>query len=297
MTAPTRRRPARGLSLALALSVLLVLAACGGNKPAARPTGPIKHYVDMGDSYAAGPGINPQLDACYRSGANYGSLIAQDLNISDFQDVACAGAKTSNLLDPQKDKSGATINDPQLDALSDSTNLVTLGIGLNNSGVSYEALYLCLPQFKLDAQCAAYLAAPDSAVLGQVSEIAKAVKASLKAIRDRAPNARIVLIGYPRSLPEGRDCPTALPLTGKAADRLRLVLKATDDAYADVARQEGVSYLSTYKATGNHDLCSTQPWTNGVTDNSATGNGAALHPRPIFMRAVADMVEAIVKKK
>ena len=278
------------------MALLATVAACGGGDD--DPVfGPIEQVVALGDSYAAGPGINPIVDGtCQRSGSNYGSLVAKKLKAQNYQDSTCGGADTKDLVTGQT-RRGVVVNQPQLSSVTEATDLVTVGIGLNNGGASAFALYVCLPSLNLKDYCDQYLALPESDIIKKVDQIADSVKIGIESIRDLAPNTRVVLVGYPRALPDDAECPDILPLTGEAADRLRLVLKAADVAYRRIAKESKIQYVSTYAASKGHDMCSADPWANGLKDNSATGGGAALHPTPAFMAAVADRVVAAVSKK
>ena len=98
-------------------------------------------YVAMGDSYSSGEGIEPFLSGtdkssqgenkCHRSQAAYPLLLegdtGLDLNLTAF--VACSGAITSNITG-----TGQWGEPSQLDALSESTDVVTLTIGGNDIG-------------------------------------------------------------------------------------------------------------------------------------------------------------------
>lgn len=282
----------RGVLLVVALALLAT--ACGTKTIPPPPTLKIAGYSALGDSYAAGAGISPVANAdCYRSGANYASLIASDVTVTDFQDVTCGGATTSNLLQSQT-RSGQIINSPQLDAVNKNTSLVTLGIGLNDTGLSIELIYVCLPQLGLKTECARYLHTPDSVLRAAIDHVVSQTKLALEAIRKKAPKATIVLVGYPHALPDKGSCTDILPLTGKAATRLRNTLAEVNIRYQQIAKDEGVDYLDMYAASEGHDMCSDTPWVNGAHDGGA--NGAPLHPTPAFEREVANRIEALVAK-
>jgi lysophospholipase L1-like esterase len=278
------------------LLVVLALAVAGCGKEQQPPPAPpsIGSYVAMGDSYSAGPEISPIADAaCYRSGANYASLVEQDVTVSGFEDVTCGGATNDDLVESQT-HNGETINAPQLDAVNSGTDLVTIGIGLNDSGLSIQLLYVCLPQLNLAKECTQYLHTPDSAIDQALDHVVAQTKASLQAIRKRAPRATVVLVGYPRMLPDKGSCPDALALSGKSATRLKHTLKTVNDDYRRIAAETGVKYVDTYTASAGHDVCSDSPWVNGAHDGGA--NGAPLHPTPAYQRAVADRIEALLPK-
>jgi lysophospholipase L1-like esterase len=129
-----RRR--RALWAAPVLLAVVVIPA-GAASAAAAPTAEddVSSYVALGDSYAAGPLIPLQTGlpaGCLRSSRNYPSLVAETAGIPDFRDVSCSGATTGHLGGPQDLPLG--VNAPQLDALAEDTELVTLTIGGNDIG-------------------------------------------------------------------------------------------------------------------------------------------------------------------
>ena len=90
-------------------------------------------YVALGDSYTAGPGVPDRTGTpagCDRSDRNYPSLVARELGIgsADFRDMSCSGATIADLSAAQSTDDGD--NPAQLSALSGTTRLVTLGIGV-----------------------------------------------------------------------------------------------------------------------------------------------------------------------
>lgn len=272
----------------------LVAAGCGGD-PAPPESGPIGTYVALGDSYAAGPGIPPEVDAdCRRSGANYASLIAERLEISDLRDVSCGGARTSDLRVGQV-RDGAVVNGAQLDALDTRTDLVTIAMGLNNTGLAFELLYQCLPASGLADQCAAELRKSPAVAYRTLDAAFDGMADALAAIAERAPEALVVLVGYPRLLPDHGTCKQALPLPAKAAGRVRGALARTGSGYAEVAAEQGAVYLDMYAASAGHDVCSEDPWVNG--DVASGPDGAVLHPTAAFHGAVADRVVELARDR
>jgi hypothetical protein len=297
MTPPSLLRPrARVLTSALLGLALLVLAACGTQGNPHPKT--LDSYVAMGDSYTALAGPGPFLgNACKRTQVNYPHLVAAALGIDHFTDASCGGATSAALTQDQAIKNPPASRPPQLEALGKKTKLVTLGIGLNNgtTPLSYLILYVCLPVNGITLpQCSQYLKADDSSVVAAVKTMAEDVRKNLEDIRKAAPNARVVLVGYPRVLADDRDCRTALPLPQAAADRLRLVLKLVDKYLARTAEKARVDYIDMYAASPGHELCSNDPWMAGEFD--LPGKALQFHPYPTYARAVADKIVALLKK-
>src|SRR5215212_27303 len=189
---PPRSRLGRvGVVTSAALLALTGLAACGGGDDDPPPGG--AEYVALGDSDAAGAGIAPLGDSvCLRSKVNYPSLVAKKLDYGSFEDVTCAGAQTTDLLRPQLAKAGS--NDPQLDAVGTRTKLVTLTIGLNDQQVAFGLLRACLQPNDQTPLCHRLINAKQAIVDAQLHEAAARVEDSLRLIRTKAPDARIILV-------------------------------------------------------------------------------------------------------
>lgn len=289
-----RKHRARTVATAVVVASLLLAGACAKKNPDLRP-GDIKRYVSLGDSYTAGVGLLPLVDpACNRSDQNYPNLLATRLHIPDLVDVSCSGASSKSLVETQKTPTGS--NDPQLDAVTKDTDLVTLGLGLNDAGLSYALLYLCLPYNGApSAGCTAYLAKPQSYIDALVRGIGATVKIDLDAIRKKAPDARVVLIGYPHFLPDTGTCPAQVPLPSAALDRIRTTLAEVNDVLESAARRARVDYVDTYHASVGHDVCSQDPWVNGQT--IIVGKAIAFHPFVAYHQAVAAKLAYLLEKK
>lgn len=295
---------ARG-PVVLASVVVLLLGGCSsgasqGNAPgvqhsppATTPEGPsYDRYVALGDSYTAAPYV-PSTDlaaGCLRSSGNYPSLVAERLGVGQLVDVSCSGADTGDLVRPQNTFRDATVP-PQLDALTRDTDLVTLGIGGNDLDLFATLLQTCTGMRALDPEgspCGDYLDAEGSDLDEQIRRIGARVTTAVERIRARAPEATVVLVGYPRITPASGTCPRLLPL---AAGDYRLaaeVERSLSRALRAAARHTDVGFVAMYAASRGHDICSADPWVNGRTTDE--GAAAAFHPFASEMDAVADRI-------
>jgi lysophospholipase L1-like esterase len=272
-----------------AITGALVVAGCGGSATTGAPA----TYVAMGDSYSSGAGIAPVTDlACARSSANYASLVAKELDYSTFTDVTCGGAMTTDLTDQQ----AHTGNAAQLASVDRATKLVTLTIGLNDQNLSYGLLDACLSASgRPSAECRQILAMPASTVDSGVLKAAGRVAAALRLIRKQAPKARIVLVGYPRILPDTGDCPDRLPLVRAMEPLLRDIMRKINDGWKRAAAAVGVDYVDTWTMSEGHDICAADPWVNGASP--VAGEAAPMHPFPAFHRAVADAIVKLLRAR
>jgi len=296
---PSRLATAPVVAAALVLGVLAGLLAGCTSGPAASskaPSGPTyQRYVALGDSFSAGPLI-PTSDlagGCLRSDHNYPSLVADRLDVPTFVDVTCSGATTRDLTSVQRTFGDARIP-PQLSAVTRATDLVTLGIGGNDLGLFGTVVNTCTqlrPSDPGGAPCARRLAERGPDLVAATRTISRRVAASLRAVRARAPRARILLVGYLRLAPDRGTCPELPLATGDYAEGLR-ISRVLDRALAQAARRTGVDFVDMYDASRGHDICSADPWVNGrITDRD---KALAYHPFESGMRAYADRVLAVL---
>lgn len=287
----SKNLPRRALTSALVALALVAAAGCG---PKDNPNPKkIDAYVAMGDSYTAVAGVGPFSDAgCRRSVGDYPSLVAKALGVEDFTDASCGGATSAALTQVQTLRNPPGSREPQLASVDARTRLVTLGIGLNDYQTSYYMLYACIPVNGV-SQPLCSQTVPESDVAARIKQIATLVKGDLKAVRKAAPNARIILVGYPRVLADDADCPAKLPLPAAAAERVRLGLRLTNAALAATAKKAKVDYVDMWSTEG-HDVCSDDPWMAGVAN--VPGKALQFHPYESYHRAVADRILALLGK-
>ena len=288
---PRSRRAWRALPILAAGALLaIVLPAVG----AAAATGPV--YVALGDSYTSGPLIPGQTGTpagCLRSTQNYPSLVAAALGAASFTDASCAGATTTNMTAPQLVVGG--INPPELNALSPGTTLVTLGIGGNDLGfasiiTTCTGLSLSSP---LGSPCKKFYTAGGTDRLAQmITTLAPKVAAVLAGIHQRAPQARVLVVGYPDILPStGTGCWPVVPIARGDVPYLRGVELELNAMLAARAAAGNATYVDTYGDSIGHDFC--QPtgvkWVEGLVPTSPA---APVHPNALGEQAMAQQVLA-----
>lgn len=292
MSFPRSSRPVWCAVVAVVLASSL-LAGCESRSEELPRSQSQAMYVALGDSYTAAPyvPVTKPAGGCFRSSNNYPSLVARALKVSSFADRSCGGATTVDMSTSQK----AGIP-PQLDALSAGTRLVTLGIGGNDFGV-FSTLIVGCPSLRATdptgAPCEASATryGPDI-LLGQLKRTKSRVEGVIQAIKKRAPNAQILVIGAPQIFPSSGTC-SILPLaTGDYAYALK-INKALNQTGRAAATAEQVGFVNVWPASQGHDICSSDPWINGSVDHPT--QAAAYHPFEAEQRAVAELVEAAVK--
>ena len=293
----------------LLAATALVLTGCtsapaadvtpGASDPAASPSERSERYVALGDSFTSGPFV-PTTDlasGCLRSDHNYPSLLADRLDVADFVDVSCAGARTRDLPHRQLTLPGARIP-AQLDALDPDTTLVTLGIGGNDFDLYSHLTNTCLQLRSSDptgSPCRTTMTSGTrDLVATTTARIGRRVERALRQVAERAPGARVVLVGYPRIAPARGECPDLLPYATGDVPFGDEVLRRLTSAMRHAADRAGAEFLDMYAASRGHDVCSARPYVNGV--HSDRGRAAAFHPLPRGMRATAAALEDLLAR-
>ncbi|MEU4572661.1 SGNH/GDSL hydrolase family protein [Nonomuraea sp. NPDC023979] len=285
MLATSRRLRNTSLVIAPALAAALASAVVAA-PPAHAATG---HYVALGDSYTAGPGIPNQTDAnCGRSDRNYPTLTAAGLPAAAFTDASCAGATTAHMTASQGTAP------PQLDALRPDTGLVTLGIGGNDIDVS-GIIARCVILGKLNpwgSPCkTSYTVAGIDPIGGRIAATGDKVDAVLQEIKRRSPAADVLVVGYPVIMPDdGSNCYSTVPIAKGDAPWLRDVEKRLNAMLAVRAAANGATYVDTYAGSVGHDLCKPLGvrWMEPMEGVDSVG----LHPNAAGHEAMAAAVQA-----
>lgn len=270
-----------------ALSAVLAGAALATTAPAQAADADFR-YVALGDSYTAAPLVPEVIPAggCIRSTQNYPHLIAAALGVTDFADVSCSGADTPDMWASQL----AGIP-PQLDAVTADTDLVTVSIGGNDFSVFGTLVAYC-PTLRAsdptgDPCRDAMRADGRDRLLAAVHETRDRIVAVLQEVRRRAPQARIVVVGYPQIAPRDGACPDRLPLAdGDVAYAVQVNQRLTQ-ALRQAAARTGADYVDVWRASQGHDVCSADPWINGQYFSPVA---APYHPFASEQAAVAQLV-------
>jgi lysophospholipase L1-like esterase len=226
---------------------------------------PPLRYVSLGDSYSAGGGLAGATGPCGRAPGAYPSLVAdRERLLASFH--ACNGATTADVLEEvQVTGAGRQIDEVRADA-----DAVSISIGGNDIGfrrVMTDCVANSEPCTRLDDQVAADLAA-----------LRPRLVAVYRAIRQRAPDARLLVVGYPHLVVD----PAAAPpegCAGMTAEENRWV-RPGGDALNSVIREAalavGAGYVDAAAAFAGHEACAPEPWMEGVTFSVL----ASFHPNP-----------------
>jgi lysophospholipase L1-like esterase len=244
-------------------------------------------YVALGDSAAAGPLIPlPDLRApgCLRSTSNWPKLTASRIGVP-ITDVTCSGAVTADMTRSQQTDLGAV--PPQFDALSPDTTVVTVQIGGNDAGLVGLATSCVnvLPE-PFGTSCAATNTAGGRDVYGErIAGVAPRIAAVLDGIHQRAPNARVFVVGYTTYLPPN-GCYPLVPLWARDANYIQAKIDQLNQVLATEATRHGASYMDIRTPGIGRDGCKS-PAVRWVEPFIPLNVAAPLHPNATGMRGMA----------
>jgi lysophospholipase L1-like esterase len=253
---PASAAPARGtkISIMKLIRVLCCLAgillAAGLIAAPAQASPSLRiNYVALGDSHASGVGLgdyDPASGDCLRSPHAYAPTWKAAYPGS-FSYAACSGATTQD------------VNANQLGGLSGSTNLVTISIGGNDAGFS-AVVGAC--RFGTTEQC-------DAAVDNGIDVITNVLPGRLDdtygRIRAKAPNADVVVLGYPHLFELGATCQgDDIPEAHRARLNQAADVLATVTAQRVKAAGARFTFADTRPYFAGHGICSTTPWIHAL---------------------------------
>jgi lysophospholipase L1-like esterase len=227
---------------ALLAAVVSVTALTGGAAQAQTI-----EYVALGDSYASGVGTRDYIDdsGCRRSDAAYPSLLADAIG-ADLTFAACSGAKTGDVLNNQ------------LGGLSDSTDLVTITIGGNDTGWTGVVQQCAYPYpWTCTKEIAAAEAFIRDALPARLNDV-------YNAIEDAAPNAEVIVVGYPL-LFNGEECNAITRISPGEQAALNDAADLLGDVVGTVAASHGFQYADVRAAFDDHAVCDDTEWLNGIS--------------------------------
>lgn len=281
----------------LAATVVSLVAAAGFAVPptAASATDqeePLR-YVAMGDSYSAASGVLP-LDPtaapqCLRSTRNYPHVLAATTGAA-LRDVTCGAAETGDYVEPQYPGVPA-----QLEALSADTDLVTMTIGGNDSGVFVGAITKCgaagLTTLGRGNPCERRYGSSFEDTVRDVTY--PSLVRALQATREAAPNARVAILGYPWIVPATGSCYPQLPVARGDVPYLRSLQTTLNDAVRRAAAATGATYVDMAAVSEGKDACQSV-LTRWVEPVVGTTNAVVVHPNARGERGMAEQTEAVL---
>jgi lysophospholipase L1-like esterase len=204
--------------------------------------------------------------------------------------MSCSGANTKHVL-----QGGQMLQDAQLSAVNEETELVTVTIGGND--VSYMGNLLALGCDSRTRLYARLLGAchvkPDEQVEKSFAALPDQLAQIAQQVHARAPKARLIFVNYFTVLPESGTC-ERLGLSAEAADKMRTVAKRLADITRDVAAANHAELFDLATLSASHNVCAPDPWLAGM--HPAAVLAAPLHPNLEGMKAAAKGIDQFLDK-
>ncbi len=229
-------------------AILASAVAALGLTPAASAAG--ASYVALGDSYASGTGTRDYIadgTSCYRSVYAYPSLDASSLGLAlTFR--ACSGATV------------ADVTNTQLSALTSSTAYVTISVGGNDAGFADVLTECALPGWMSNCN-----GAIDDAQYIINSVLPARLSTLYSSIRAKAPNAKVIVVGYPRIF-NGEDCNALTWFSPSEESRLNYTADLLNSRTATAAAARGFTFANPTSRFVGHAVCDDIEWINGLSN-------------------------------
>jgi lysophospholipase L1-like esterase len=231
-------------------------------------------YTALGDSYSSGVGTReyyPDSGSCQRSPHAYPVLGAARLGAA-LTFAACGGARVPDVLNGQ------------LGSLNANTSYVTVSIGGNDLGWS-SVIVQCAKPWPYTCW-------------GQIDTAEAFIRNTLPGLLDQlygrirqlAPNARVVAVGYPRIF-NGRECNAIARISPGEQSRLNAAADLLATTTAARAAAHGVVFADARGPFTGHAVCDSSEWING----SSWPLGESYHPNKSGQSGYAGFVEAALR--
>jgi lysophospholipase L1-like esterase len=258
-------------------------------------------YGALGDSYSSGEGADDYLDGtdqdgnrCHRSQNAYSQVVYNGGNFGGGMVFgACSGAVVENYFGNNPGNNEG----PQRDRITDDTSLLTVSMGGNDFGFA-DVLTECVLHGCANAE---YERQARERIDREVEQL---IQMYLD-MRERAPNARILVLGYPQLFPDdgGHGISWSSSITGAE----RRWLNAMGD-YANQSIQNAIAaanaqgadieYVDVSNALAGHEIGTDDPWMNDLDLDLSWPpvNPASFHPNAQGQQALADAVNAAIDR-
>jgi hypothetical protein len=280
---------------AVLVTTALVTAACGaggfgGSGQQQEPRPPIRSYVALGDGFAAAPyaGKTAVDRGCYRSAQNYPAQVASRLGVQ-VTDVSCTGAGTRSMLYRAPAPEGKGQLAAQVDAVTADTDLVTITAGVSDKNLLGRGFYVCM-----ETPCDSYRV-PATQLGAEVADVGSAVTAIVRAVQAKAPNAEVVVVGYPAISPPSHGCKGLPEMNDLQLVGVNALFTQLNASLQDTARETGAAFADLSTSTKGHDVCAKEPWIRNPDD--PRGKKFPLLPLAPEPKAAADAVMAAVANR
>ncbi|MGW6461785.1 SGNH/GDSL hydrolase family protein, partial [Streptomyces sp. NPDC055078] len=291
-----------GSAVALAAGALAPAQLAGASPAAAAAA---YEWVALGDSYtagviaAAGDTFEVPRDGCERTDLSYPQVIDRDLgSLVELTNVSCGAATIEDITFHAQEPIGHHLPPfsedpdypfppvpPQSRAVSLDTDVVTVGVGGNTLGFG-DVLRTCL-QLGIGSggegtPCREQLA---DSIPDRLAKVSKDYDDMLTTLHERAPQAKVVTVGYPAVIPQDtakcnyNDLEQFGSVTPGDLDWLRDdVLEPLNTAIEKSAGERGDVFVDLYNSSRDHSVCDADRWVDGIFTSLDPFQVAFVHP-------------------
>lgn len=289
----------------------LTATDANGDTATSQVTDNVLSYIALGDSYSSGPGAGqltvgraPGNASCYRSTGSYpediDTFVGQPNPVTPgtrnpaFIFGACAGASTTDFLQANSYKQ----QEIYLHQPAGTVGLVTITMGGVDAYFGQVMTY-CAERNRKEPTCEAVWGTRVSNALAGLGAKLYAVYTQIKNEASLAPNAQLLVLGYPRIFPLGQTtaCRTGYPFSFPFPEFLpadmswmnRVTYRLDQIIYTE-ATAAGLPYVDPYNAFDGHERCQADPYVYGPTLPPA----ASFHPTVTGHAILAGLAESAI---
>jgi lysophospholipase L1-like esterase len=206
-------------------------------------------YTALGDSYSSGVGSRTYYSdsgSCYRSQYAFPVLVAQSTG-SQLTFAACSGARV------------ADVQNNQLGSLNANTAHVTVSVGGNDAGFA-DVITACARPWPYTCWTEINNA---NAVIQNT--LPGRLNGLYGAIRSRAPNAKVIVVGYPRIF-NGEECNFLARISPGEQAELNKTADLLATTISGRAAAAGFTFVDVRSAFTGHAVCDDTEWVNGLSN-------------------------------
>ncbi len=303
---PMFRRP----SLSSAWLTVRVTDSLGVTNAATTQIG-LCSFVALGDSFSSGEGVPPFLagtdedpvssgtpNKCHRSTRAYSQVLADERDdVPPPRFVACSGAVIEDLYSDNHDDAKNPAVERQLDALEPkgSARLVTVSIGGNDAyfaDVIVDCItFRVLARTPVTSWCKPLWA---SRVDDALTALSKNLPWAYRDIKEQAaPNARVLVVGYPPLFHLDTPFTTCEPIAWTDVVWLQTKIAEANRIIQSAAARAGVEFVDMYDRFRGRDACGSPSWFNGV---NALETVFSYHPNETGQAQMADAIDGYLRQ-
>ncbi|KDN81704.1 SGNH/GDSL hydrolase family protein [Kitasatospora cheerisanensis] len=235
----------RAVTVALTAAALSITTLAAATQASAAGV----NYVALGDSYSAGVGsgsYTSESGSCSRSTNAYPYLWKNSHAPTSFKFVACSGATTNDVLANQ------------ISSLSSTTTLISITIGGNDAGFA-STMQTCV--LSSESSC---LSAVNTAKSYATNTLPGKLSNLYAQMKSKAPNAHVVVLGYPHLYQVPGNCLVGISDTKRTA--INSAADTLDSVISKQAAAAGFTFKDVRSIFSTHEICgSSSQWLNSTT--------------------------------